>query len=40
MFNRVRWGLTGISNDIGFDYVFQEQLKNYMRSKPKNKMIY
>ncbi len=29
--------LTGISNDIGFDYVFQEQLKNYMRSKSKNK---
>ena len=29
--------LTGISNDIGFDFVFQEQLKNYMRSKNKNK---
>ncbi len=29
--------LTGISNDIGFDFVFQEQLKNYMRSKEKNK---
>ncbi len=29
--------LTGISNDIGFDYVFEEQLKNYMRSKNKNK---
>ena len=29
--------LTGISNDIGFDFVFQEQLKNYMRSKVKNK---
>ncbi len=29
--------LTGISNDIGFDYVFQEQLKNYMRSQVKNK---
>jgi len=29
--------LTGISNDIGFDFVFQEQLKNYMRSKIKNK---
>ena len=29
--------LTGISNDIGFDFVFQEQLKNYMRSKSKNK---
>jgi len=29
--------LTGISNDIGFDFVFQEQLKNYMRSKTKNK---
>ena len=29
--------LTGISNDIGFDFIFQEQLKNYMRSKTKNK---
>ncbi len=29
--------LTGISNDIGFDFVFEEQLKNYMRSKSKNK---
>ena len=29
--------LTGISNDIGFNYVFVEQLKNYMRSKSKNK---
>ena len=29
--------LTGISNDIGFDFIFQEQLKNYMRSKAKNK---
>ena len=29
--------LTGISNDIWFDFVFQEQLKNYMRSKIKNK---
>ncbi len=29
--------LTGISNDIGFDFVYQEQLKNYMRSKSKNK---
>jgi len=29
--------LTGISNDIGFDFVFQEQLKNYMRSKTRNK---
>ena len=29
--------LTGISNDIGFEFVFQEQLKNYMRSKSKNK---
>ena len=29
--------LTGISNDIGFDYVFEEQLKNYMRSRSKNK---
>lgn len=28
--------LTRISNDIGFDFVFQEQLKNYMRSKAKN----
>ncbi len=29
--------LTGISNDIGFDFIFQEQLKNYMKSKNKNK---
>jgi len=29
--------LTGISNDIGFEFVFQEQLKNYLRSKKKNK---
>ncbi len=29
--------LTGISNDIGFDFVYQEQLKNYMRSKNKNR---
>ena len=29
--------LTGISNDIGFEHVFEEQLKNYMRSKTKNK---
>lgn len=29
--------LTGISNDIGFDYVFEEQLKNHMRSRLKNK---
>jgi D-sedoheptulose 7-phosphate isomerase len=29
--------LTGISNDIGFEFIFQEQLKNYMRSKSKNK---
>jgi D-sedoheptulose 7-phosphate isomerase len=28
--------LTGISNDIGFNYVFQEQLKNYMRSRSRN----
>ena len=25
--------LTGISNDIGFEFIFQEQLKNYMKSK-------
>ena len=29
--------LTGISNDIGFDQVFVEQLKNFMRSKEINK---
>jgi D-sedoheptulose 7-phosphate isomerase len=29
--------LTGISNDLGFEFVFREQLKNYMRSKSKNK---
>ena len=29
--------LTGISNDIGFEFIFEEQLKNYMRSKSKNK---
>tara|TARA_B100000886_G_C20343626_1_gene457708 strand:+ start:32 stop:667 length:636 start_codon:yes stop_codon:yes gene_type:complete len=29
--------LTGISNDIGFEFIFQEQLKNYMKSKKINK---
>jgi len=29
--------LTGISNDIGFNHVFAEQLKNFMRSKIINK---
>lgn len=29
--------LTGISNDIGFEFIFQEQLKNYLRSKKQNK---
>ena len=29
--------LTGISNDLGFSYVFSEQLKNFMRSKMINK---
>ena len=29
--------LTGISNDIGFGFVFSEQLKNFMRSKIINK---
>jgi len=29
--------LTGISNDIGFNFVFSEQLKNFMRSKITNK---
>lgn len=29
--------LTGISNDIGFSFVFSEQLKNFMRSKVINK---
>ena len=29
--------LTGISNDLGFGYVFSEQLKNFMRSKVINK---
>lgn len=28
--------LTGISNDLGFEHVFVEQLKNYLRSKKKN----
>ena len=29
--------LTGISNDIGYDFIFSEQLKNFMRSKEINK---
>lgn len=29
--------LTGISNDLGFEKVFSEQLKNFMRSKIINK---
>ena len=29
--------LTGIANDLGFDFVFSEQLKNFMRSKKINK---
>ena len=29
--------LTGISNDLGFQNVFSEQLKNYLRSKKINK---
>ena len=29
--------LTGISNDLGFEKVFSEQLKNFMRSKKTNK---
>ena len=29
--------LTGISNDLGFGYVFSEQLKKFMRSKMINK---
>ena len=28
--------LTAISNDLGYKYVFVEQLKNYLRSKEKN----
>ena len=28
--------LTGISNDIGFDNIFKEQLKNFLRSKKEN----
>ncbi len=31
--------LTGISNDIGFNYVFSEQLKNFLRSKNKNDLL-
>ena len=29
--------LTGISNDIGYDFIFSEQLKNFMRSPEINK---
>jgi D-sedoheptulose 7-phosphate isomerase len=29
--------LTGISNDIGFDKVYSEQLKNFLRSKKNNR---
>ena len=29
--------LTGISNDIGFENIFKEQLKNFFRSKNENK---
>ena len=29
--------LTGISNDLGFEHIFSEQLKNFMRSKTINK---
>ena len=29
--------LTGISNDIGFDNIFSEQLKNYLRNNEINK---
>ncbi len=29
--------LTAISNDLGFSYIFVEQLKNYLRSKKENK---
>ena len=29
--------LTGISNDLGFENVFSEQLKNYLRSKKINR---
>ena len=29
--------LTGISNDLGFEHIFSEQLKNFMRSKMINK---
>tara|TARA_B100001057_G_scaffold493881_1_gene589290 strand:+ start:1246 stop:1887 length:642 start_codon:yes stop_codon:yes gene_type:complete len=28
--------LTGISNDIGFENIFKEQLKNFLRSKNQN----
>ncbi len=31
--------LTGISNDIGFDYVFSEQLKNFLRPENKNDLL-
>lgn len=29
--------LTGISNDIGFENIFKEQLKNFLRTKNQNK---
>ena len=28
--------MTGISNDIGFENIFKEQLKNFLRSKNQN----
>jgi D-sedoheptulose 7-phosphate isomerase len=31
--------LTGISNDIGFNYVFSEQLKNFLRTNNKNDLL-
>ena len=31
--------LTGISNDIGFNYIFSEQLKNFLRNKKNNDLL-
>ena len=31
--------LTGISNDIGFDFVYSEQLKNFLRNKNRNDLL-
>lgn len=31
--------LTGISNDLGFNYVFSEQLKNFLRTKRNSDLL-